>query len=89
MINVREGELIGLLNGNLITSKRSLKDTCHALLEAAHTDEKEHITIFYGDNLNKNELDLNIDAIKQRFPNQEVEVHEGGQPHYQFIFAIE
>ena len=88
-VNVREGEVIGLLNGNLITSNHTIKDSSLALLEKANAKEKEHITIFYGSDINKKDLDHNIDAIKQIFPKQEIEVHEGGQPHYHLIFSIE
>ena len=88
-INVREGEMIGLLNGNLVVSKHTLKDTMYALLDSAQVKEKEHITVFYGNNINKKDLDSSINALKERYPDQELEVHEGGQPHYHFIFSIE
>jgi dihydroxyacetone kinase-like predicted kinase len=29
------------------------------------------------------------DLVRAKFPGQEVEVQEGGQPHYQFIISIE
>jgi dihydroxyacetone kinase-like predicted kinase len=29
------------------------------------------------------------DAIRNKYPEQEVEVQEGGQPHYQFIISVE
>ena len=32
---------------------------------------------------------INADLIRKEYPNQEIEIQEGGQPHYQFIFSIE
>jgi hypothetical protein len=29
------------------------------------------------------------DAVRKFYVNQEVEVQEGGQPHYQFIVSVE
>jgi dihydroxyacetone kinase-like predicted kinase len=29
------------------------------------------------------------DAVREKYSNLEVEVQEGGQPHYQFILSIE
>jgi len=52
-------------------------------------EKKEHITIFYGQKLSNADLESTIEAIKTSFPQQEVEVHEGGQPFYQFIVSIE
>jgi dihydroxyacetone kinase-like predicted kinase len=30
-----------------------------------------------------------VDAIRVAHPSLEVEVHEGGQPHYPLLFAVE
>jgi len=29
------------------------------------------------------------DIVRAKYPKQEVEVQEGGQPHYQFIISVE
>ncbi|MBL8091056.1 MAG: hypothetical protein JNJ43_12045, partial [Anaerolineales bacterium] len=29
------------------------------------------------------------DVIREKYPSLEVELQEGGQPHYQFIISIE
>jgi dihydroxyacetone kinase-like predicted kinase len=51
--------------------------------------DSEIITLYYGEDLHQEEADSIADAIRKAFSKQEVEVHEGGQPHYQFIFAVE
>ena len=45
--------------------------------------------MFFGEDLHQAEADSIGDAIRKAFKKQEVEVHEGGQPHYQFIFSVE
>jgi hypothetical protein len=35
------------------------------------------------------EVDDIADAIRKKYPGQEIEVQDGGQPHYQFIISIE
>jgi hypothetical protein len=30
-----------------------------------------------------------VDKIREQYPEHEVEVHDGGQPNYQLIIAIE
>jgi hypothetical protein len=88
-VKVKEGEVIALLNGDLIASSKSIVKACATLLKKAETEEREHITIFYGANTTKEQVDEVIGYIEKTYPDHELEVHEGGQPHYQFILSIE
>lgn len=88
-VNVREGEVIAILNGKVVLSAGSIEEACLGLLDKAKTDERERITLFYGDNISKNDVNQIVDQIRAAYPSHEVELHEGGQPHYQFIMAIE
>ncbi len=88
-VNVKEGQIIGMLNGKLIVSSPNLEDTCFSLLENIDMDDTELITMFYGGNIKKSEVDRIAAMIGEAYPDHEVEVQAGGQPHYQFIFSIE
>jgi DAK2 domain fusion protein YloV len=88
-VNVKEGQLICLLNGKLVLGANNLKDATLGLLKKAHADHFELITLFYGTNVTRMEVDKIADSIRKNFPEQEIEVQDGGQPHYQFIISIE
>ncbi len=88
-MDVKSGEVIALLNGKLVNASPTLDMACEKLLESAKASDRERITIFYGENISKNEVNRITDNIRKNYPNHEIEVHEGGQPHYQFIFMIE
>jgi DAK2 domain fusion protein YloV len=88
-VEVQEGEIIALHNGNLVLGASNLEEACLGLLEKAHADHFELITLFYGANVPKSEVNRIVDSIRTAYPEQEVEVQEGGQPHYQFIISIE
>jgi uncharacterized protein len=88
-VNVQAGEVIALLNGNLVSASDTIEEACMALLEKADTNERERITFFYGKNISHNEVNRIIDIIRLKYPSHEIELHEGGQPHYQFIISIE
>ena len=60
-----------------------------SLLESAGTQDYELITLYSGENIAKQEVDIIADEIRSTYPELEFEVHEGGQPHYQFIISIE
>jgi uncharacterized protein len=88
-VEVNEGEIIVLHNGKLIHSADNIKDACLTFLEKAEAEEFELITLFYGANIQKPEVNRIADLIRDAYPDLEVEVQDGGQPHYQFILAIE
>lgn len=88
-LKIREGEVIALLNGELVDSSDSVMKACSNLLKKAETDEREHITIFYGEDTTNELVEELTQLIHTEYPDHEVEVHEGGQPHYQFILSIE
>jgi len=88
-VKVNSGEVIALLNGQLIESTSSIENACLQLLQKAHTEERERITFFYGQNISKEEVNRIVDSVRAVYPDHEIELHEGGQPHYQFIISIE
>lgn len=88
-VEVQEGQVIALHNGKLVKSAENLEEACLGLLEKANTREKERITLFYGDSISRSEVNQIVDKIRAAYPMHEIELHEGGQPHYQFILAIE
>jgi len=88
-IEVKEGEIISLHNGKLVGSNKSLKEGCLIFLETAKAEDLDLITLFYGENISKEDAEKMAEFIQEKYPDQEVELQYGGQPHYQFIFSIE
>ena len=88
-VTVNDGQVIALLNGKLTVAADNLETACLQLLEKAEGNNFELITMFYGEDIKHNEANRIADLIREAYPNQEIEVQEGGQPHYQFIFSIE
>ncbi len=88
-VKVKDGQVIALLNGKLAVSSDNLEHACLEFLEKAKAADYELITLFYGEDLPHAEANRIADLIREHYPKQEVEVQEGGQPHYQFIISIE
>jgi DAK2 domain fusion protein YloV len=88
-VEVQEGQIIALHNGKLVLSAANLEEACLGLLKKAHADHFELITLFYGADVSKKEAFRISDIIRSAYPEQEIEVQEGCQPHYHFIIAIE
>jgi hypothetical protein len=88
-VQVEKGQAIALHNGKLVSSSSSIDEACEALLVAADTHSYERITLFFGEDINQQHVNELADKIRSIYPDHEIEVHEGGQPHYQLIIAIE
>lgn len=88
-VNVKSGEVIALLDGKLVASAGSIEEGCLKLLEKAKADEHELITMFYGQDMPHAEANRIADEIREKYSEQEIEVQDGGQPHYQFIISVE
>jgi len=88
-VNVKEGQIIALLDGKLVISASSVEQGCMGLLEKAEADKHELITLYYGQELPRAEANRIADVIREKFSDQEVEVQDGGQSHYQFIISVE
>ncbi|MHB1482757.1 MAG: DAK2 domain-containing protein [Bellilinea sp.] len=88
-VEVNQGEVIALLDGKLVASAADIQTACFELLEKAETADRERITLFYGENISRQEVNLLADSIREKYPHHEIELHEGSQPHYQIIMSIE
>lgn len=88
-VPVQEGQIIGLYNDELVTAATSVEEACLDLLKKAKAEDYELITLFYGESMQKPEVNRIADLIRAAYPEQEIEVQEGGQPHYHFIISIE
>jgi hypothetical protein len=88
-VNVQEGETIALFNGTLLGSASSLEAACNSLLEKLELDNYELITLFHGADVTNHAANQIADGIRAAHPQIEVELQDGGQPHYQFIISFE
>jgi DAK2 domain fusion protein YloV len=88
-VKVRDGQVIALLDGKLVVSAESVEQSVMDLLEKAGAAGHEIVTLFYGEGMSHADANHIADAIGEKYPNLEVELQEGGQPHYQFIISIE
>jgi len=88
-VNVQAGETIALFNGKLLGSASSLEAACNSLLEKLELDNYELITLFHGADVTNHAANQIADGIRAAHPQIEVELQDGGQPHYQFIISFE
>lgn len=88
-IEVREGDIIGLVDGELTITGPDLATAVLRVVSTMDREDAEVITVYYGEGVTKPEADDIAAKIASEFPEQTVEVVEGSQPHYPFIVSLE
>jgi len=88
-LSIKKRQAIGLLDGELLAAGNNTIDTINKILAKLHLEKSEIITIYYGADTTQAEAEQVGDAIRQEYPQLQVEVIQGGQPHYNYIVSIE
>ena len=88
-LSIAEGQIIGLVNGELVAVGTDISMVMAALLEHMGAENYEIITIYYGEEVTPEEAAQEAQRIKQRYPKLDVEVLNGGQAHYYYIISAE
>jgi DAK2 domain fusion protein YloV len=88
-VEVRKGQLIGLIDGKLRVAGTNRNHVLIDLLGATEVEDGSLVTLYSGAMLTPSEADSAAEALRNVYDGVEVEVVQGGQPHYHFIISIE
>lgn len=86
---IKNGDVIGILDGEILSVGKKIKDVTLDLIEKADVDNFDTCTLLGGCDLKERELKKIGDAIEKKFGNLEVDSHDGGQPLYPVVFSLE
>lgn len=86
--DIRENQYLGLANGKLVQVGDDRLSVAVAVVSALKQSDSELLTVFYGDSVPAVEVAQLPELLG--LPYQlEVDVRSGGQPIYDYIFALE
>ncbi|OKL37174.1 DAK2 domain-containing protein [Domibacillus mangrovi] len=88
-IDIKKNDFMGLAEGKITVTNQNKMTVVTELLETLLDDESEIVTVIYGQDATETEVEQVVSYIQEKFPDTEVEVHNGQQPLYTFIFSIE
>jgi hypothetical protein len=88
-VEVRVGQTIGLLDGDLVTANDRRERVLDELLGRMDLGDREIVTIYYGNTVSRAEAAALAEHIQGQFADLEVEVQAGGQPLYDYIISAE
>lgn len=88
-MRVIAGQVIGLVDDCLVVAGDESGVVARETLDRAGLATAELVTIFTGDDAQPGQASTLRDSILARYPDVLVEIHDGGQPHYRFVIAVE
>jgi uncharacterized protein len=86
-IAVRAGAYLGLADGEAVAGGDSFEQVAGAVIGRLLSEPREVLTLLTGEDAP--ELGGLLDRLEGEHPELELEVHEGGQPHYPLLVAAE
>jgi hypothetical protein len=84
---VREGEFLALLEGRAVAAGAGFDEVARELLEQLLAEPRDVLTLLRGEGAPP--LNGLVDELAERHPELELDVHEGGQPHYPLLLSAE
>lgn len=88
-IEIKKDEFMGLAEDKIVISDFNQFHAVKGLLSKLLNEDSEILTMISGEDADNSITNQIIDWIESEYPDVEVEQHEGGQPIYQYFFAVE
>lgn len=88
-LEVKKDSFIGLDDETIVTTSNNKLQVVEQLLENIVDEEDEIVTIFYGEDVSKEEVEQLEEKFTTTYDEIELEIHEGNQPIYSFIIMVE
>jgi hypothetical protein len=86
-VAIRSGDWLGLADGDPVAGGADFADVTLAVVEHLLSEPRSLLTLLTG--ADPPELDGLVARIAAAHPEVEIEVHEGGQPHYPLLLGAE
>ena len=88
-LDIKEGQFIGLLDGELLAVSNTPDDVIFHLLARIDLAQAHIVTLYFGKDTNEIEAKQISAGICERYPELEVGVVKSGQPNYHYIISVE
>ena len=88
-IQIKQGDIIGLHNGQIEYSGSSIHDVVMEMMKNIITDEDELVTVYYGADVSESDAEAISSDIEKSYDFCDVECHNGGQPLYYYLISVE
>lgn len=87
--DIHLGDIMGIGDSGILAVGKGIQETTMAMMEELVDEDSEIIGVYYGDEVSEEDAQALGDAIAEKYPDAEVEVHYGGQPIYYYVISVE
>jgi dihydroxyacetone kinase-like predicted kinase len=84
---IRKGNFLGLAGGEPVTQGETFDEVAHAVVERLLAEPRVFMTLLTG--ADPPDVTKLVAELEQQHPDLELEVHNGGQPHYPLLISAE
>jgi DAK2 domain fusion protein YloV len=88
-VDILEGDYIGIKEKTIVVSNASLQEACQSLIASMLESGGDLLTILTGEGAEAEGTASLCEWIAEQYPELELEVQNGGQPLYPYVFAVE
>jgi len=88
-VEIKKGDIIGIIEDQIVLSTNESSYALKQLVEKMIDDSTELITVLYGQDVTEEDAQMIKAELEEDFSEFEVEIHNGGQPHYQYWVSVE
>ncbi len=87
--SIKEGDVIGLDDKKILAKSHSLEETVTKLIGRMKEDFHQVITLYYGEDVKEEEAEALCEELADKYPDCDVDFHNGGQAVYYYIISME
>jgi len=86
---IHEGDIMGLVDNKIQLLGSDVQEVSLEVLAGMVNEDSALISVYYGSDVDPDSAQALADDIMGKYPDCDVELHEGGQPLYYYLIAVE
>ena len=86
---IKKGDIMGLDDDGIKASGRDMNDVALRLLDSNIDEDSCVVSVFAGCDTKKEDAEALVARISEAYPSVDVDLYDGGQPLYYYLFAID
>ncbi len=89
-LKIKKGQAIAIVDDeNLVAAGDNTAEVLFEALDKAGIESAEVVTVYYGADIEAAQAEQVVQKIRDKYPEKQVEMVSGGQPHYRYIVSLE
>ena len=88
-LEIHENDNLGMVDGKIVVSNPDMFATLTQTFEKMLDEDSEIVTIYIGEEGDEDLVNNLAQDLMEKYEDVEVEIHQGNQPVYPYLFSVE